>query len=580
MFKRFLCFFYAALYLVMSVSSCVNEEYDISEGVDMEMTLLKNATLPIGDVEKITLDKIMLIEDESSIVTVDHAGNYSIDFSGDRISFASEIPTVSIGDYQLESSTVVFGTGPFAGLNNQIGSTTIAYSEIAGSPFSFDMDIEIDEDLPAEIKDIRKIVFTKDRKQITFDLSIPSGTLYVKKGFSFTFPDDIFLVPIENEQYKVTEHQIEFKTDIKVSGSKHFGCEFSIDSFVFPENSVNATAGNTELYINNHITVEGDMYISTDDYQTIPEEVRLVINTNIHDFEVEYAEVRLDLEIGISDTEFELGEIPEFLDGDNICIDLYDPQLYLNIYNGTPLSFDLSAGISSFSDDSMLAAIELGSYTIGAEEESNILISRREWDTVTGDGVYDVLPEIGDILSKIPEIIRIDDVTVACTEDLVQIHPDDTYSIYMDYGVYAPLSFGEDLSLEFTQDIENLNLSSDTGISSVELELVIVNSIPADFTISSQGVDNDGNIISDMTLTVDKTIAAGSHTSPTETSLTLTLKSASKTLELDGLRLDMKAKAGDAKYHGITLNKNQGLELKDIVLILPDGITFTNDSEN
>ena len=566
------------LMLLMAMASCVNEEYDLSNGVDMEMTVLPDACLPVGNIEKITLDKILLIEEdeENSLISTDQDGNYSLRFSGEKINVENSIPEFGIGNYDFQATTVNFHTGALAGMEPGVTERVISYQETYGKPLTFAMDIEIDEDLPDEIKDIRTIVFEQDQEQMSIHFTVPAGAVYVREGFTVTFSEDIVLVPCENDDYKVTEQTITFKKDLKISATAPYDCSFMVDALVFPKNSV---AESRISYID-HLEFEGDIYIKTSDYQVIPSIVNLDVTAALHDFKVDYAEVMLDVKVDIEDTSFAINEIPDFLNGNDVCIDLYNPQLWLDIYNGTPLPFTLSAGITSYSEGRQQVNIPLGPYSIASGQNNSIVISRREIENVTGEGIYDVKPQIGEFFTSIPDLIELSDVAVVTEEEFIRVSPDDGLDVSVDYGFVAPLSFGENLSLDFNHDVKDLNLSFEGGLKSAGLSLVIVNSIPAEFTISASGLDSEGNVLSGLNLTIDKTIAAGSHVSPVETALTLLLTNSSDVLELDGLRLNLKANAASAEYQGVSLNKNQGLELKNLVLTLPDGFTFGTASEN
>lgn len=584
MYKRFCVIFQAVICMIMTVSSCVNEEYDMSEGIDMEMTLLKNAVIPVGDVEKILIENMLTIDEDDEVITVDKDGNYSLNFAATGTNAEMQAPEVILKDITSEPVIVNMHTGRFAGLNFGTVSEVISYKEIHGSETSFSMDIEIDQDLPSQVKGIRKVLFTPVEEQLSMQFSIEDGTVYIAEGYEIVFSDHIHLAPLSTDDYTVAGSSITFNKDIKVTGGSPYKCSFHIDDFSFGNDEVVVSGNSARLVYTDNVAFRGEIFALTSDFTTVPKNLTFVVNAGIHDLSIESAELKVDFDVNIDDTSFGFSEMPEFLAGDDVCIDLYNPQLRFTIGNGTPAPFSISAHVSAYKDNNEVAALDLGPYDVNAESSSNVVITRREtgldYARPDEDCIEYIVPELGDFFKSLPEIVTVSNVNLTTPDQYFKIAPGKVYDARFDYEFTAPLAFDKDLFLDFTQDIKDLNLNFNTGIKSASLGMVIVNSVPADFTISATGIDNDGNIIPDMTLTVDKVIAAGSHTSPTETSLTLTLKSASKTLELNGLRLDMKAKAGDSKYHGITLNKNQGLELKDIVLTLPDGITFTNDSEN
>ena len=70
---------------ILLFSSCVNEEYDLDKGIDAEMTILKNISLPVGNLEKIVLMDILEIE-ENSIIYADDNNDLVLSFKGDEMS--------------------------------------------------------------------------------------------------------------------------------------------------------------------------------------------------------------------------------------------------------------------------------------------------------------------------------------------------------------------------------------------------------------------------------------------------------------------------------------------------------------
>ena len=99
-----------------------------------------------------------------------------------------------------------------------------------------------------------------------------------------------------------------------------------------------------------------------------------------------------------------------------------------------------------------------------------------------------------------------------------------------------------------------------------------MNSIPVDFVLSAVCIDQNGNEVSETEVSLDKEIKAGSQYSPVTTSLKLEIRNKTGKLQIEGLRLTMQANAPDAEFVGIPLNENQGFEIKDLFITLPDGI--------
>ena len=46
------------------INSCVNEEYDLDKEMDNEITILKNLTVPVGDLEMMKLEELISLDDD------------------------------------------------------------------------------------------------------------------------------------------------------------------------------------------------------------------------------------------------------------------------------------------------------------------------------------------------------------------------------------------------------------------------------------------------------------------------------------------------------------------------------------
>ena len=66
-------------------SSCVDKDYDLNNGITSEGTLLENLAAPIGNIEKITLDKLLFSESGSDNgISYNQDGDLYLDFAGSR----------------------------------------------------------------------------------------------------------------------------------------------------------------------------------------------------------------------------------------------------------------------------------------------------------------------------------------------------------------------------------------------------------------------------------------------------------------------------------------------------------------
>lgn len=565
-------------FTLLVLSSCVNEEYDLSKDVDMEMTVLKNVSLPIGDVETITLNKLLTIDEDSEVIKVSETGDYSISFSGENISTEVEVPEIAFDDFLSEESVIKFGTGVFAGMTTPSGmeGQKVSYSSLYGEEMVLELELDVHTSLPAQVKDIDYVRFSSYDYPICINMTVDDGAMHISEGFSISFPAEITVNDADaTRPYSVLDgHEIVFKEDIKITKDTPFQLELSLDTFTLPDKAITYDGVNRSIAYNNVVTVVGDAYINTADFEVVPENIDLTMTARISDLKVDEVSLQLDFETDIADTEVSVSGIPDFLKGDNVCIDIYNPAIVLSIDNYTPLAFAFNADVIAHSTVGT-HALMFGPWEVGSEESVVYQISRREFEgELPAETVQIILPSLVNFFTPLPDMISIENVKMQLEEKSLVVRPGEKFSAAMSYSISAPLAFDKDLNLNFTTDIKNLGIDFEAEVGTAELTLDIVNSVPVNFNIAGVAIDKDGNPVKDITLSLDKNIAAGSQASPVTTGVKLTLNNPSGSFKFDGLRLEMTADTGETAFNGTPLNKNQGLKINNLVISVPEGVTL------
>ena len=94
-----------------------------------------------------------------------------------------------------------------------------------------------------------------------------------------------------------------------------------------------------------------------------------------------------------------------------------------------------------------------------------------------------------------------------------------------------------------------------------------------DFSIAAKAIDADGNVIEGIGMSLDDNINAGTLDTPVQSDITISMTSRRETIDFNGLRLDIKAVCPSEDMYGVALNKNSSLEIKDMILTCPEGVT-------
>lgn len=566
-----LCLGLIAIPTLTIFTSCVNEEYDLDKEIDMEMTLLKNVSLPVGNIEKFTLAEILEIEtsENATGIIIDENGDYMLNFSGEKIESQIEIPSMNMADggtIESEPIEVVFPTVDFDIIGGVIVEKEIVYSEATGSPLETELMLDFNTTFPEEVVDIKEVTVDS---HMTVNIGTSEGRIYIKPGFTIEFPDNIYLSLSDNTVgYKIENaHKVVFTEAVSTDVSLNL----HLDKITIPAGMVK----DSSLKMNEEVSVSGDFYLNTLDFSGIPSDLRVFVNASISDLNVKSATVKLGLSTEIPGVEVQISDMPEFLAGDKVNLDLYNPMIGFRVVNNSPLLLNFSADMTAYNGktDPVMSLGEDPEISIDGLSTSEYLISRRAVQT-SAQVKNLVMPEIADFISIIPEKLSVDNIQIDTPEDYITVESGKSYSAEFEYWLDTPLSFGNALNFEYTIDINDLGLDFDGNVKSAALAFEMVNSIPLNLTLDAVAIDSEGNVINGMTLGLDKQIVSGTHKEPVTTPVSLQLNNSNDRFTLDGLRLTVKAAGPAESQVGTALNSNQGLEIRNLSLSVPDGITL------
>lgn len=576
--------------VLLAAISCVNEEYDLEKEINTDIQILENISMPVGDVAKITIDQILSENGElSSAMWKDDNGDMNINLYQDRLSSSFDVSnSFSLTNVEFEGIYIHLNTGPLAGMNTtSVPDQEISFSSLnAGKPFVASQPIEFECSLPSGIQDVRSVDLNAIIRCHFMTGAYPAENqtrITVKKGLEIEFPECITIGKACNTvNYSIIDgHRIRFDSDVVLEKEKMLEILILLDEIVVPAGSVTDNGTRYILSYQDSIVMTGDFSFNTSDIDVVPEQLRFIFSSDIPVLPVISADVKLDVDMSIPDQEMEINEIPDMFKGDNICADLYNPSISLTVTNSTPLPFTLETDIIGYDASGKsvtLSLDETDGLSSAPNSVSQFLVSRRETQAAPGT-INIVKPVIGDLIRIIPEKMEVRNCKINIPSEYVTVEVGKKYEASVEYAVTSPLSFGENLSLVITQDIENLGLTLEAGINSAMIELNLINSIPVDFELSAICLDALGNEDESTRLSIDKTIKAGSHLSPSVNPLKLEIRDSDGRLNVDALRMTLHAKAPAAEFIGVPLNANQGIEIKDIVLTLPEGIIISGSEK-
>lgn len=561
-----------------SCQSIINEDYDLSKDVDLNATVLQGVSVPIGNAKTLLVSDVLKIENmDSDVMVADEKGDLKIVLEDQRY---LSVPTDVFGfDYGLPDSQIF---DPFAIdfpmpsvyiPENQLQGVTFLYSELTGSPLSASTTMHFEAELPSEIKDVSYLNFYGE-VTLSFDSSVEAC---LKSGFKIVFPEYVVLQNYNQspEFYIEDPHRnvIELLEDVSVPGE----LTFYLNRIYVPEGSIS----DGKLKMDFEVRLEGDMSVNGEDLVGITANPQIVVSMEDFNFDPSGAGLKVDYEYLNENIEIPINDVPDFLTDNALCINLENPLLYFEINNWTTFGFNIQADITAHhsSHSSSLHFGDAPRIDIAPEVNNKIVFSSTPVEEIAGEeNTYNIVdPSVKELFSEIPEKISIHDINVNFFDDYFYVGLFITsYRVDLNFKLEFPMIFGENLQFEYIYDVDIEDVDFEAVVKNAVLNLDLINSIPLSFDLEVQALDADGYPIDWLEFDVkpDVVVASGSQKAPVTTHLALNFKTERESIKFSALRYKITATAPSPEHLGVSLNKNQKIELKNMSLTIPDGLSI------
>lgn len=568
--------------------SCVNEEYDLSKPIDTTVDISGDLKVPVGSTEFTSIGKFITVE-EDGVIVKDEDGNYALALVSDSEpqSITHELPGIEFDSFTFEKTTLHIKYEDYLP-----GARISSGDEFTVNlPSSMVMDIEVSEELPKEIRDIRS---AKMAAPFNIIMDISSGAVTLKKGLKVSFPAFLTVAKgTAGAEWNVSDgHSLELNSDLRIESGKPVSV-----GLVLTDMELSGLVEKGVLNIAEQVGISGDLSVSTSDFSVAPSDLQFSIYADMGAVSVSSAVVALNPEnvtFTAEDQKIEIAaeDIPDFLKGEGTVLDLYNPVISLNVTNGTPFDISVGARFASYKGDSQEPAAEAvleGSGLSIASGVSDYLVAISARGGIAGPGGKDVvIPEIADLISVIPDRISFSDITAVPSDGYAEVDLTKPLDFSFTYSAYAPLSFGEDFRLSYELPVKDLNKHFNTtsengtkiGLEKAEIKFSLENQIPLALDLTVRPVDVDGNTMSaeDIEVTFDGStglsVKAGTPDSPivSDVHITIVCHDSDALASFDGIVLNFNGKSGDTV--GEQLNENQGIRLRNISLSIKGGASL------
>lgn len=560
-------------------TSCIDNSYDLNKDIDMTISAGgEHLAIPVGYTEKITLDKIIELDEGDDLQIVDGEYHLLKKDNIDETNTSVKLVTVEESLNPIE---------PIKVLNNQ--EYDIKHEVLFEN-------IGTEDVIEAQAHGIDKAVIeigsltadTPTKLTLSFKIETTNTIMYDRVtigNMTITFPD---FIKFEGGQSGLNGQTLTISNEIIYKNNPTFTKSLSIAKYSFGEkygdgNKIKEENGDRILKIEEEkitIKTNGIVYGAQGSGS-------LSITPTVTLAEMAVSEVygTIQPDIDVKPTEVELNNLPDFLQDDEIRLDITNPVFSFNANNPLNTDVEMDGVLTGYKDGKVTKIVKIGSGNGGAsitlkpsgDKQQTISIVRDEQTVVEANATKVVVPNLNDIIETIPDHINVELKPAVKTEQYYTVNLGQDYTLNSAYDIDIPLSFGSNLKIVYEETLDNFDLDlEDVDIKKAVLSINAVNTIPLAMEIKNDNVsalDANGNVIKDIDVTVEGTITE-SKDGKTEVSSALNVN-LNETAEgaiskLDGLKLKITAVPGQAT--DVQLLSTQWMQLKDMKLKIPNGI--------
>ena len=550
------------------VTGCTNSDYDFNE-IDATMGFGGDGLeLPASSTMDIPLKDVLDLEENGS-VKLDDEGNYLFQLTGSGSSEANpKIEPIRLEGRSYNANIPISLSA--SAKATRLLTASLGIPEVKEKMFEY-------HGVDKSVKSLTKANMKPVTMKLSLGFSGISSVISKIKKATLTLPGYLSLnrvVGDGNDMPTLTNSRIDIAD---ISTSRDLVLTITSNKLLFSEQDAYGTLSIAE---DGKIDMDGYFGLKIDDFELTgtPSTANMSIAAK-----VEVENIELTSATGVFDPEVNFGTlgevdvtgVPDFLSDDNVVADLANPQILLTINNEMNVAATVKATVTATKSGQTTATVQLPEMYIEKNSVSpttQICICREKTPELTAQygekNVYAV-SNLSTLINKIPDHVSIGNVEARADQSKeATVEFGKPYHITPSYEVYAPLAFGKDAVIEYSDqfdgwndDIDDLELSENTY---VRLTADAISKVPAALILEATPLGVGGADISNLIeVNIKKGEVSASTdgetavTSPLEVEIREKVKGGLK--QLDGLSYKIQGKAthNGTTVEGITLNANK-----------------------
>lgn len=579
-----LSLFTFAILSIGSFTGCIDNDYDL-DGVDMTIGIGNGEfLLPSCSTDSIRLSEVLELNESETVVEKDNGDYYYLQDGNNVSPTHTKVDKITVVKHRGDSQDFSFSVANYL---HQSGKRT----KTTNIPVDFNQkqvvySFAYKGSIPNEVEEL--IVANTDGK-ITINTSFsPEVQKFVPVIAELSLELPSFLT-IENVNSKLDHTQNGSKLVFKnVSTASNLKVDFTIGKIDFKKKSSPLGSLSTS---NRNLSMNADIQMgikinnialgsSIDGADKCKITADMIIN---NDLVIEKVRGKFNPSIELDDLgSTDVTGIPDFLTNEGVVIDIDNPQIILNLESNLDVPGFIGGTLTAVKNGQKTANITIPEVKVLANATSKICICRNK-SKVNQAAYTEVVevPNLSTVLNPIPDHINFAGHSRADKTVEADFVLGKQYTIKPSYRIEAPLAFGENARIvytdsfdDFNSDIKDIEVKDNTYI---EFSGDVESKIPAYLNASAVAIDINGNEMpeSEVKVAVDGEIKASADgKTPAVSTLKITMKPTKSALKkLDGLKFTVSGSAKSEKNTesvvGQTLNaKHHTLIIKNIKIKL------------
>lgn len=588
-----------AMGALLFLQSCVNDDYDLNEDIDMTIGVGGNLTLPQSDTEPLKMKDVLDLDDDDVVKVRPNDPDsvyYLIKKAEEPGKFEIDLPDMVVEDPTLDPFRLSYTMPDKKTLLSKAGLTDMQIELVLQNPDYLGQFVDLNV-----IYETNPINLNPEFHLMNQSFEMPEEVVALSHiGFAKPMKPD-FLLSTTMSMGQVGLHDVyaefpgEMQHDNVVSGGSWLGHLNEAGHHVYnlpkdvwlDKNSrellsmefigIDFTSkpwtreNNPDGYL--HLKEDVHMYGTVTVKATAKQFLDLAGKTFYLDAEIKLkapdlddVTVMVDPKIDSESTTVELDDLPDFLTENDVTIILQSPAILFDVTNNTPVEVNCWGKLTS--DKGYEVNINRPNGTdlqIGGNRNSNWCIYDGEQPEWGSSYSYYRAEGLCDILRVVPNQLDLN-FDARVNQEYYTLKLGRSYSASVDYRMECPLAFGAGSQIVYSDTIDEWHEDmADYEVQALKVTATLINDTPLDeLDLEVSAIDLNKQVIEGITVTPLKNIKNGDKIEILLTSEAGAMKN------LDGIIL--KATARVTNENSAPLKANSTIQLTGVGLSIVGGV--------